>query len=112
MMHLRTPIASPLDRPLRILVYARYSTQEQHPSSIADQVGYCREFLAHAGVGQVEPEVLSDAELSGELVSRPGIDQVRAGIAARRWDLILVEDSGRLFRHETACGELIETAVD
>ena len=50
--------------------------------------------------------------MSGELVFRPGIDQVRAGVAARRWDLILVEDSGRLFRHETACGELIETAVD
>lgn len=35
-----------------------------------------------------------------------------SGPASRRWDLILVEDSGRLFRHETACGELIETAVD
>jgi DNA invertase Pin-like site-specific DNA recombinase len=96
----------------RVLIYARYSTDEQHPSSITDQVAYCREFLARAGVGQVEPEVLSDAELSGELVSRPGIDQVRAGIVARRWDLVIVEDSSRLFRHQTACGELIEEAVD
>ena len=33
-------------------------------------------------------------------------------IAARKWNLIVVEDSGRLFRHETACGQLIESAFD
>src|SRR5260370_38628031 len=38
--------------------------------------------------------------------------RVRPDIQARRWDLIIVEDSSRLYRHETACGELIETAVD
>jgi DNA invertase Pin-like site-specific DNA recombinase len=112
MMQLRTPLSAPPGRAPRILVYARYSTEEQHPSSITDQVAYCRQFIVHAGVGQVEPEVLSDAEMSGELVSRPGIDQVRAGITARRWALIVVEDSSRLFRHTTACGELIEEAVD
>lgn len=55
---------------------------------------------------------LSDAQMSGELVSRPGIDRARELIAARWPDVYISEDCGRLFRHETACGEHIETAVD
>ena len=50
--------------------------------------------------------------MSGELVSRPGIDLVREGIDDRRWNWIVAEDSSRLYRNETACGDLIETAVD
>jgi DNA invertase Pin-like site-specific DNA recombinase len=112
MMRLRIPLQASADRRLRTLLYGRYSTQEQHPSSIEDQIAYCKEFLARHGIADPELETLTDTEMSGELVSRPGIDQVRAGVAARRWELIVVEDSGRLFRHETACGELIEAAVD
>jgi DNA invertase Pin-like site-specific DNA recombinase len=112
MMRLLIPIALPKERPLRALVYARYSTEEQHPGSIDDQVAYCKDLLVNLGLKDVEVEIITDPEMSGELLSRPGINQVRAGVLARRWDLILVEDSGRLFRHETAFGELIETAVD
>jgi DNA invertase Pin-like site-specific DNA recombinase len=112
MMKLRNPIRVVRGIAFRVLIYARYSTEEQNPSSIDDQVAYCKQFLASEGVLDAAFEYLSDAEMSGELVSRPGIDKVRAGICARRWNLILVEDSGRLYRHETACGELIETAVD
>ena len=112
MMQLRYPIERPLGRKLRVLEYARYSTEEQHPSSIADQFSYCTQLLASASVEDADIEHLSDPETSGELVSRPGIDQVRQGIRRRQWDLLLVEDSSRLFRHETACGELIESAVD
>jgi DNA invertase Pin-like site-specific DNA recombinase len=109
---LRYPIEKPTGRKLRVLEYARYSTEEQHPSSIADQFSFCTRFLASAGVEDPDIEQISDPETSGELVSRPGIDQVKDGIRTRRWDLLLVEDSSRLFRHETACGDLIEKAVD
>jgi DNA invertase Pin-like site-specific DNA recombinase len=106
---LRIPIEVPKGRPLRVLIYARYSTDEQNPRSIDDQVDYCRRFLEALGLHDVEITVLYDKGMSGELVSRPGIDEVLAGA---RWDLILCEDASRLYRHETACGELIETAVD
>src|SRR5262245_54978423 len=109
---LRTHTQVPPGRRLRILIYARYSTEEQHPSSIDDQIAYCEEFLRANGITDIEVIVLSDREMSGELVSRPGIDQVRERILARWPDLLLCEDTSRLFRHETACGELIETAVD
>lgn len=109
---LRTPIQKPAGRRLRVLAYARYSKEEQDASSILDQYAYDRRFLHQEGVIDAEIEELNDPEMSGELVSRPGINKVREGIAARRWDLIVVEDSSRLFRNETACLELVETAVD
>jgi DNA invertase Pin-like site-specific DNA recombinase len=112
MLRLRTPIKLPVGRRLRVLIYARYSTDEQHPSSITDQFAYCRVFLQANGVTDAEVRELSDAETSGELASRPGINQARELVDARWPDLYVSEDSGRLFRHETACGEHIETVVD
>jgi len=109
---LRIRIQWPAGRKLRIVIYARYSTEEQHPSSIADQFAYCKEFLKANEITDAEIFDLSDAEMSGELVSRPGINRVRELIDERWPDLLLCEDSSRLFRHETACGELVETAVD
>jgi DNA invertase Pin-like site-specific DNA recombinase len=111
-LRVRIAIQKPAGRRLRVIIYARYSTEEQHPSSIDDQIAYCKEFLKTNGITDAEIVVFQDAEMSGELVSRPGIDEVRARIHSRWPDLLLCEDSSRLFRHETACGELIETAVD
>lgn len=108
----RVPFSIPNGRALRVLIYARYSTEEQNASSIQDQIAYCRKFLESFATSNAEIEELSDPHMSGELVSRPGINKVREGVERRKWDLILVEDASRLFRHETACGELIETAVD
>jgi len=91
---------------------ARYSTDEQNPRSIEDQVAYCKRFLATLGITDVEIEVIYDPEMSGELIFWPGIDQARDGIRNRRWDVIIVEDSSRLFRNEVACVELVGLAVD
>lgn len=45
MMHLRQPILLPKKEPLRALIHARFSTEEQRQSSIDDQVASCRTFL-------------------------------------------------------------------
>jgi len=111
-MRLRTPIEAPNGRILKVGEYARYSTEEQNPRSIPDQFAYAEKVLAENNAPDYEKTQLSDAELSGELVSRPGIDQLRQGIARREWDLIIVEDSSRLYRHETECMVLAEEAVD
>ncbi|MCA9070370.1 MAG: recombinase family protein, partial [Planctomycetaceae bacterium] len=97
-----------------MLIYARYSTDEQNPRSIQDQVAYAKEILAMLGLTDIDIDiiVIYDEGISGEVVSRPGIDEVRAGIAERQFDIIFAEDSSRLFRHETACFELVERAVD
>jgi DNA invertase Pin-like site-specific DNA recombinase len=75
-------------------------------------VAYCRSFLESSDITNAKVDTISDEGVSGEIVSRPGIDEVHAGCCDRRWDVLLAEDASRLYRHETACGELIETAVD
>jgi hypothetical protein len=117
MMHLRQPILLPTGRQLRVLIHARFSTEEQRQSSIDDQIAACRTFLdANLPKGtkpaQVAVEVIREPEISGEIADRPGINQVWAGIESKRWDLIIAEESSRLYRHHTKAGELFESAVD
>ena len=117
MMHLRQPIVIPKGKPLRVLIQARFSTEEQRQSSIDDQVDACRSFLeAKLPEGtkpeQLQVDVITEPEVSGEIADRPGINQVWAGIEAKRWDIIIAEESSRLYRHHTKAGELFESAVD
>ncbi len=110
-----TSVAAPLTtrrRRLRVVIYARYSTEEQDASSIDDQISYCKKCLAEIGITDVEFTLLDDREMSGELRHRPGIDQIWKGIEVPKWDLLVCEDAGRLFRNDSACIELIETAFD
>ena len=44
-MNLREPLAIPADRPLDVLIHARYSTDEQSQSSIDGQINSCQRFL-------------------------------------------------------------------
>lgn len=45
-MHLRQPLQLPKGRELRVLVHARFSTEEQRQSSIDDQIAACQAFRA------------------------------------------------------------------
>jgi site-specific DNA recombinase len=117
MMHLRQPIVLPFGRPLTALIHARFSTEEQRQSSIDDQIASCRAFLDASlpkgtKASQVKIDVIKEPEVSGEIADRPGINQVWAGIESKRWDLIIAEESSRLYRHHTKAGELFESAVD
>lgn len=107
-MHLHHP----LPKDPRALVFGRYSTDEQRQQSIADQDDYCRGYLGDNACHPRTIELLSDEGISGELYSRPGIDKVREGIKKRRWDLIIVEDSSRLYRGIQWCLPLVGLAVD
>jgi len=103
MMHLRQPIRMPVDRPLSVLIHARFSTDEQRQSSIDDQVASCRRFLNEnlpkgTKPRQIAVEVIQEPEVSGEIADRPGIE-------AKRWDII-AEESSRIYRHHTKAGEL------
>ena len=116
-MHLRQPIVLPSGRPLRVLIQARYSTEEQRQTSTEDQIANCRRFLADNLPRDIDPdrlaiEVIGEREISGERMSRPGINEVWAGIESKRWDLIIAEESSRLYRHMTFAGLLFNTAVD
>jgi DNA invertase Pin-like site-specific DNA recombinase len=98
----------------RVCIYARYSTEEQDESSIPDQFAYCRRYLDSIGLNPDELQIVeqSDAEISGEVVNRPGIDRVAAGIEHQAWDLLICEDSSRLFRNVVACVGMVGEAFD
>jgi site-specific DNA recombinase len=108
----RFPLNIPLGVRLRVLIYARYSTAEQRRRSIDAQITFCTKFLRQLGVKRVEFTRITDEALSGELLNRPGIDQVWEGIKADKWDLLLVEDSSRLYRDDIHCVSLVRLAVD
>lgn len=99
---------------IRICIYARYSTEEQHESSIDDQIRYCKRCLESQGIdlSKAVIETFADREVSGETVFRPGIDRVREGVLNESWDILICEDVSRLFRNVSACHDLVEEAVD
>ena len=109
---LRVPIQLPRGRPIRILIYARYSTDEQDKSSITDQVAYCRQFVKAAGIENPEVQIFSDEAESGEHASRPGSNAAKRCIEGREVDLVVVEDSSRLFRNLSAFCTFVGKAYD
>ena len=96
----------------RVVLYARYSTDQQSPRSIDDQIAKCREFLDTLALGEVEVIVVTDAAISGEHTRRPGIDRVWELIESGGCDMLIAEDLSRLYRHSTRAMQLIESAVD
>lgn len=116
-MNLREPLAIPADRPLDVLIHTRYSTDEQSQSSIDGQINSCQRFLTanlpkECRPEQVNVEIIREPEISGEIADRPGINQVWAGMRDHRWDVILAEESSRLYRHMTFASQFFDTAVD
>ena len=105
-------VCVPIQKHPRILFYGRYSKDEQRKFSIEDQLLYCKEFLTEMDVDVSSIDELSDRGTSGEHHSRPGIDQVLKGIVKRKWDLIICEDSSRLYRGISPCMNLFGPAVD
>lgn len=109
---IRRAVRQPLGRLLHILIYARYSTDEQNPKSIEAQVDYCKRFFASLGIKDYELTILKDVEMSGELRHRPGIDEVWRGVQERRWDILIAEDASRLYRHDSWAVDLVGLAYD
>jgi DNA invertase Pin-like site-specific DNA recombinase/DNA-binding transcriptional MerR regulator len=117
MMNLRQPLVILANRPLRVIVHARFSTDEQRQTSLDDQIAVCRQFLDQGlpkgwSPTQVEVRDIREPEISGEIADRPGINEVWTAIESKRVDLIVAEESSRLYRHPTKAGELFEAAVD
>ena len=110
-MNLRETLVMPADRPLDVLIHTRYSTDEQSQSSIDGQINSCQRFLK-ANLPREYTLDQVNVEISGEVADRPGINQVWAGIKAHRWDVILAEESSRLYWHMTFASQFFDTAVD
>ncbi|MEI9977002.1 MAG: recombinase family protein [Ignavibacteriota bacterium] len=86
---------------LRCAVYARYSSDQQSPSSIEDQLRRCREYATKQGWDVVPEHVYTDEGLSGSGADRPGWVRLRSAInrTPRFFEVLLVDDTSRLSRN-------------
>src|SRR5262245_25875763 len=84
---------------MRVALYARYSSDQQRPTSIADQLRVCRERAVRDGwmvVGEFD-----DPGVSGySLLLRPGLQALMRGAHAGDFDIVLAESLDRFSRDQ------------
>lgn len=82
-------------------IYARYSTDEQRPTSIEDQVRQCRQNAASQGFTVDEQWVFSDSAITGTAkgrVKRIAYQRLLDAIADRLIDVVFVDEVSRVAR--------------
>lgn len=81
-------------------IYARYSSEQQRPASIGDQIRKCCEYAERNGWVVDPRHIYTDEALSGVGSDRPGFTALlRAALAKPRpFGVILVDDTSRLSR--------------
>ena len=83
---------------MKVALYARYSSENQRDSSIADQFRVCRLHAEKQGWQIVEE--YSDQAISGASLLRPGIQGLIMDATRGRFQIILVEAMDRLSRDQ------------
>lgn len=81
---------------MRTAAYVRYSSDQQRAASLEDQARNIRVYCARAGLP--EPQMFSDAALSGSRDDRPGYVRLLAAASRREFEVLLVDDLQRLSR--------------
>lgn len=85
--------------PLRIAIYARYSSDIQSPTSIEDQIKSCRAFIERSfGTTPQEVLVFENAALSGATLHRAGIQKLIQYVQGEQLDVVVAEGIDRLSR--------------
>lgn len=90
---------------MRAALYARYSSDLQNASSADDQLAALTRHAAANGwavIASYKDEAISGATLA----TRPGMLQLLADAAERRFDLVLAEDLDRLARDQEASAHI------
>lgn len=91
---------------MRVITYARYSSDLQSAASIADQQRECRQRADREGWTIVAE--FSDAAISGGTAHRPGFQALRRAAKARECDVVLAEALDRLSRNQADTARLFE----
>ncbi|MDR3438928.1 recombinase family protein [Telmatospirillum sp.] len=82
----------------RVALYARYSSDNQSPASIEDQLRLCRQHAERQGWTVVDS--YSDRAMSGASLLRPGIQDLMADAQRNRFEIVLAEALDRLSRDQ------------
>ncbi|MDM7852505.1 recombinase family protein [Pseudochrobactrum kiredjianiae] len=88
-----------LNRPLRVAIYARFSTDKQHQQSIIDQNDICSDFAQSEGWEIVK--FYHDEAICGSLLQlRTGIQHLLRDAMMGAFDIVLTEATDRLSRNQ------------
>ena len=99
-----------MSRPPRLAIYARYSSDLQNPTSVDDQVAFCKKLIpASFGSDPDKALVYSDAAISGATMERPGLVRLLAALKAGRVDVVVTEGLDRLSRSLKDIAAIYET---
>jgi site-specific DNA recombinase len=79
-------------------IYARYSSENQRPESIEDQVAACRALAARQGLAVLDEHVYADQAQSGARSDREGLSALVAAARERQFEVVVVDDLSRLAR--------------
>ena len=82
---------------MRAALYARYSTDMQSEASIADQHRVCERLAKQHGFRVITK--FSDAAISGGTTARPDYQRMLDAARRREFDVIVAEDTSRLWRN-------------
>ncbi len=83
---------------MRAAIYARYSSENQRPESIDDQISACRRLAAERGFSIQDEHVYADQAQSGARKDRRGLAALLAAAQGGCFDIVLVDDLSRLAR--------------
>jgi DNA invertase Pin-like site-specific DNA recombinase len=79
-------------------IYARYSSENQRPESIDDQVSACRKLAKLQSLTILDDHVYADQAQSGARSDRPALAALMSAARAGEFDVVLVDDLSRLAR--------------
>ena len=83
---------------LRAAVYARYSSDNQRPTSIEDQVSACRRYADQEGIVVLEDHIYHDRAQPGTRRDRQGLSALNEAASQKCFDRVLVDDLSRMTR--------------
>jgi len=79
-------------------IYARYSSENQRPESITDQISACRQLAKEQSITIAEDHIYTDEAQSGARSDRPSLAALLAAGPSGEFDVLLVDDLSRLAR--------------
>ena len=82
----------------RAAIYTRYSSENQRPESIDDQISSCRKFAVAQEFIVLETHIYSDKAMSGLRHDRPRLEELMRASADKQFDIVLIDDLSRLAR--------------